>query len=237
MKTSGRICIIPARGGSKRIPRKNIRLFAGKPIIAYPIQAALDSGCFDEVMVSTDDWEIASVARAHGAQVPFLRSPKTSDDHSGTLEVINEVIETYRRSEQREFEYGCCLFATAALVTPERLREGWDIISSQPNLNYVLTLIPFGFPIQRAVYMLNGRVHMFHPEHYTTRSQDLPKSYKDAGQWHWFRSGCIGQMLPVLGPTSGAVILSEAEAQDIDDEEDWRLAELKHQAKLVFHVR
>ena len=232
MKTSSRICIIPARGGSKRIPRKNIRPFAGKPIIAHPIQAALDSGCFDEVMVSTDDEEIAAVARSHGAQVPFLRSPRNSDDHSGTLEVVNEVIEGYQRTQQRAFEYGCCLFATAALVTPERLRQGWDIISSQPDLNYVLALIPFGFPIQRAVYMQDGRVHMFHPEHYRTRCQDLPQSFKDAGQWYWFRSDRIGLMQPVLGPASGA--LSEMEAQDIDNEEDWRLAELKQLAKKAF---
>lgn len=234
MKTGGRICIIPARGASKRIPRKNIRVFAGKPIIAYPIRAALESGCYDEVMVSTDDEEIAEVARAHGAQVPFLRSPATSGDSTGTLEVLKEVLGRYRIEQQREFELGCLIFATAALTTVERLREGLSRIEADESLTYVLSLIPFGAPVQRAVYLSDGRIHMFHPEHYGTRSQDLPKSYKDAGQWHWFRPDRIHQMQPVLGPTAGAVVLTEIEAQDIDDEEDWRIAEFKFRMRNGF---
>jgi pseudaminic acid cytidylyltransferase len=231
MKTGGRICIIPARGGSKRIPRKNIRLFAGKPIIAHPIEAALDSGCYDEVMVSTDDEEIAEVARAHGAKVPFLRSPATSGDFAGTLEVLTEVLQRYRTEGQREFDLGCLIYATAALTTAERLREGLERILADESLTYVLSLIPFGAPVQRAVYMQDGRVHMFQPEHYNSRSQDLIKGYKDAGQWHWFRTGRIHEMKPVLGPTAGAVILTEMEAQDIDDEEEWRLAEFKYRMR------
>lgn len=231
MKKGGRICIIPARGGSKRIPGKNIRPFAGKPIIAYPIAAALDAGCFDEVMVSTDDEAIAEVARSYGARVPFLRSPATSDDQSGTLEVLAEVLNRYRIQLEREFDLGCVLYATAALTTAERLREGLSRILADDSLAYVLALIAFDSPIQRAVYLEDGRVQMFHPEHYNSRSQDLVKGYKDAGQWHWFRPDRIQAMKPVLGPTAGAVVLSEMEAQDIDDEEDWLLAELKYQLR------
>ena len=231
MTSLGRICIIPARGGSKRIPRKNIRSFVGKPIIAYPIQAALASRAFDEVMVSTDDEEIAEVARHYGGNVPFLRSPATSGDFTGTLEVVNEVLERYRVELGMQFEFGCCLYATAALVTPERLREGLNVLTANQDLAYVLTLVQFDAPVQRAVYVNEGRIHMFQPEHYNTRSQDLIKGYKDAGQWHWFRSDRIRQQEPVLGPTAGAVILSEMEAQDIDDEDEWRLAELKFRVR------
>ncbi len=229
MKSSGhgRICIIPARGGSKRIPRKNIRPFAGVPIMAHPIRAALACGCFEEVMVSTDDAETAEVARQCGARVPFFRSPETSGDFAGTLEVVQEVLATYRRQEGREFALGCLLYATAALTTPGRLREGMARLEADASLSYVLSLVPFGAPVQRAVYLKNGRVHMFHPEHYRSRSQDLEPGYRDAGQWHWFRPERIGNLEPVLGPTAGAVILEEMEAQDIDDEADWRLAELK----------
>lgn len=228
MISSKRICIIPARGGSKRIPRKNIRQFAGKPIIAHSISAALASNCFDEVMVSTDDEEIAGIAREHGAHVPFLRSALTSGDFAGTLDVVVEVLERYRAENQQEFQLGCLLYATAPLVTPELLNQGLVAIEDDQGLDYVLSVVPFGSPVQRAVYIENNRLHMFHPEHYNTLSQDLKLSYKDAGQFFWFRTNQINEKVPVLGPSAGGVILSELEAQDIDNEGDWQMAELKY---------
>jgi pseudaminic acid cytidylyltransferase len=220
------LCIIPARGGSKRIPRKNIRSFRGKPIIAHIIGTALAANCFDEVMVSTDDDEIAGVAHVAGAQVPFKRSPQTSGDDADTLSVLYEVSEQYRL-RGREFEICCCIYPTAVLTRPENLREGRAILAADSGLAYVVPVIPFCYPIQRGVAVESGRLRMFHPEHYTSRSQDLPKAYHDAGQWYWFRTALMRSGLPILGPQSGAVVISEMDAQDIDNEDDWRMAELK----------
>lgn len=220
------LCIIPARGGSKRIPRKNIRPFCGQPIIAHVIATALAADCFDEVMVSTDDDEIAEVALAAGAQVPFKRSPETSGDHADTLSVLCEVTEQYRLRGW-DFEVCCCIYPTAVLTRPENLRAGREILAADSDLAYVVPVMPFSYPIQRGVAVESGRLRMFHPEHYASRSQDLPKAYHDAGQWYWFRTALMRSGVPILGPRSGALPISEMDAQDIDNEDDWRLAELK----------
>ncbi len=227
---SAALCIIPARGGSKRILRKNVRSFLGKPILAWTVAVALEAGCFEEVMVSTDDDEIAGVASNAGASVPFRRSPETSGDHADTLSVLREVTEQYRRLG-RDFDFCCCLYPTAVLTRPENLRQGYDILIGDPELAYVVPVITFGYPIQRGVVVESGKLRMLHPDHYNSRSQDLPKTYHDAGQWYWFRTERMRDGLPILGPHSGAVIIPEMDAQDIDNEEDWHLAELKYQLR------
>jgi len=224
------LCIIPARGGSRRIPRKNIRAFNGRPIIAYPIEAARESGCFSEVMVSTDDDEIAAVARECGAQVPFRRSAATANDHAGSDEVFAEVLLRYRDAG-REFSLACGLYPTAALVTPEQLRCGRDQLLADGSLTTVLPLQRFSFPIQRAVALRDGRLAMLQPEHAATRSQDLEPAYHDAGQWYWLRVENFLRTRELMGPNCAAVLLPEMAAQDIDNPDDWALAELKFQAR------
>ncbi len=220
------LCIIPARGGSKRIPRKNVRALCGEPIIAHTIATALAANCFDEVMVSTDDDEIAEVALAAGAQVPFRRSPETSGDYADTLSVLLEVTEQYRLGG-RDFEICCCLYPTAVLTRSQNLYDGRAILAADSSLAYVVPVIPFSYPIQRALAVEGGKLRMLQPEHYSSRSQDLPSAYHDAGQWYWFRTRLMRSGLPILGPHSGALIISEMCAQDIDNEDDWRMAELK----------
>lgn len=224
------LCIIPARGGSKRIPRKNVRLFAGRPIIGYPIEAALQSGCFDEVMVSTDDAEIATIARECGATVPFLRSVENSTDHAGSNDVFAEVLQRYAAAG-RTFEFACGIYPTAALLTPARLREGFERLRSDETLTTVLPVQRFSFPIQRAVALRGGRLAMFQPEHFKSRSQDLEPAYHDGGQWYWLRVEAFLRTRELMGPSCAALVLSEREAQDIDNEDDWTLAELKYQLR------
>lgn len=226
------LCIIPARGGSKRIPRKNIRDFCGRPIIAYPIEAALESGCFDEVMVSTDDDEIAETARAHGAVVPFLRTAQNSGDTAGTERVFQEVIARYRELG-REFSFACGLYPTAALVTAAHLQRGRELLAADEQLCAVLPVQRFPSPIQRALAIRGGRVPMMHPEHYDSRSQDLEPGYYDAGQWYWLRVSRFMTTLELMGPNCAALPITPMEAQDIDHEDDWALAEFKHQCRLT----
>lgn len=221
------VCIIPARGGSKRILRKNIRMFGGRPIISYAIRVALDSGCFEEVMVSTDDAEVTAIARDFGASVPFQRSAENSADHAGSDAVFAEVLLRYREAG-RSFEFACGLYPTAVLVTPERLRLGLEKLLADPSLVAVLPLQRFSFPIQRAVSLRGGRPVMFQPEYLDTRSQDLEPAYHDAGQWYWLRTEPFLRTRKLMGPDSSAVLLTEMEAQDIDNEDDWMLAELKY---------
>jgi len=222
--------IIPARGGSKRIPRKNIRLFAGRPIIEYPIKAALAAGCFEEVMVSTDDAEIAEVAKRAGASVPFLRSARNSDDHATTASVLIEVVGKYRELG-RALDLGCCIYPFAALVTPERLREGLQILNAHPDLNGAVPVLRFGYPIQRALRIKDNLLDMIDQRHQNTMSQDLEPAYHDAGQYYWFRVNALIQARTLLGPKVAPIRLGEMEAQDIDNEDDWRLAELKYQMR------
>ena len=219
-----RLCIIPARGGSKRIPRKNIRDFLGKPIIAYSIEAALSSGLFDRVVVSTDDREIAEVATSFGAEVPFMRSAANSDDYATTIDVIEEV---YRRLGEH-YEEVCCLYATAPLLRVEHLRAAGNLLHTG-RFDVVFPVVRFGFPIQRALARGDtGRVAMFQPEHQATRSQDLPPAYHDAGMFYWIRPEIVLAKRQMYTDNSGSIVLPEQQVQDIDTETDWVMAEYKY---------
>ncbi|MBK7605415.1 MAG: pseudaminic acid cytidylyltransferase [Saprospiraceae bacterium] len=218
-----RLAIIPARGGSKRIPRKNIKNFHGKPIIAYSIEAALKSGLFDEVMVSTDDVEIKNISLELGAKVPFLRSENTSNDTATTLEVIREVLESYKK-EDRTFDEVCCIYPTAPLMKSSHLTAGLDLLENE--IASVFPVVPFSFPILRSLKVDEDNfVSMNWPEYSHTRSQDLPAAYHDAGQWYWLRPELISNSL--YSDNSKVIILSEMEVQDIDNESDWKMAEVK----------
>ncbi len=218
-----RLAIIPARGGSKRIPRKNIKNFHGKPIIAYSIEAALKSGLFDEVMVSTDDEEIKIISLEYGAKVPFLRSENTSNDTATTLEVIREVLESYKK-EDRTFDEVCCIYPTAPLMKSSHLTAGLDLLENE--IASVFPVVPFSFPILRSLKVDEDNfVSMNWPEYSHTRSQDLPAAYHDAGQWYWLRPELISNSL--YSDNSKVIILSEMEVQDIDNESDWKMAEVK----------
>ncbi len=222
----GNICIIPARGGSKRIPRKNIKPFLGKPIIAYSIQAALDSGLFDEIMVSTDDNEIAEIAKQYGAKVPFLRSKKNSDDFATTFDVIEEVINAYK-SNGMEFDNLCCLYSCAPFVNVQTLNSGVKLLTKN-RFDTVFPILAFSFPIQRALSESEGKITMIQEEHLTTRSQDLEERFHDAGQFYWCHTKAVMKSRKLLTSNTGGLVISELEAQDIDTETDWKLAELKY---------
>lgn len=219
-----RLAVIPARGGSKRIPRKNIRPFAGTPMIGWSIKAALAAGCFDAVIVSTDDDEIADVARAHGATIPFRRPSALADDHTVTVDVIAHAVTAWTEIAAPA-EFVCCLYATAPFVTANDLRRGHDLIAGQ-DLDYAFSVTSFPFPIQRALRLTDGgRVEMIHPEHLNTRSQDLEPAYHDAGQFYWGRAEAWRERRPIFGPRSAPVMLPRHRVQDIDTEEDWETAE------------
>lgn len=221
------LCIIPARGGSKRIPRKNIKNFLGKPIIAYSIEAAISSGLFSEVMVSTDDAEIAEIAEKYGATVPFFRSKNTSDDFATTMDVINEVVMQYQLGN-KYFGAVCCIYATAPFVNAEHLTESYNLFISN-NFDSLFPVIPFGFPIQRALKVNNDVSQFIYPEHINSRSQDLETSYHDAGQYYWLMNNLAQEGKSIMTENTGAYIISELEGQDIDNEIDWKLAELKYE--------
>ena len=225
----GNICIIPARGGSKRIPRKNIKEFIGKPIIAYSIKAALDSGLFDEVMVSTDDVEIADIAKKFGAKVPFMRSAKNSDDFATTFDVIEEVIQVYKTQGKR-FENICCIYSCAPFITSEILLKAYDLLI-QKKFDTVFPIIAYSFPIQRALRVNQGKVLMILKDNLNIRSQDLEKSFHDAGQFYWCNTKQLLSSEKLITLNSGGIEISELDAQDIDNEMDWNLAELKYQLK------
>ena len=219
------LCIIPARGGSKRIPRKNIKEFLGKPIISYSIEAAIRSQLFDVIMVSTDDVEIAEIAMQNGAEVPFFRSAKNSDDHASTMDVLDEVLLAYKFNFGKEFEFICCVYASAPLIHSNHLIVGFEKLKKE-NLTCVFPMVPFSYPIWRSLAIGdNLELKLNWPEHLKTRSQDLPMSYHDAGQWYWFATKKIHNW--DWPNNSGTVILSEEEVQDIDSPSDWELAKLK----------
>ena len=221
------LCIIPARGGSKRILRKNIKPFLGKPIVTYSIKAALDSGLFNEVMVSTDDSEIAEIAKKCGATVPFFRSKKNSDDFATTYDVIKEVIENYKKQEQ-EFDNLCCIYSCAPFVSANTLKLGFSKLIDE-NLDSVFPIISFSFPIQRALCDNDGKISMIEEKYLNVRSQDLKKRYHDAGQFYWCNTVKLMESKKLLTSNTGGIIISELDAQDIDTETDWKLAELKYQ--------
>jgi N-acylneuraminate cytidylyltransferase len=222
------IAIIPARGGSKRIPRKNIKPFCGKPIIAYSIEAAIKSNLFDEVMVSTDDEEIATIAKHYGAKVPFMRSAENANDYAGTVDVILEVLHNYSDLGSI-FTHACCIYPTAPLIQIKHLTNAYDILLKQ-NFETVFPVTAFSFPILRALQIdENNKASMIWPENMTKRSQDLPTAYHDAGQFYWMNIPNIQLYKKLYADYSGVVILDEMEVQDIDNESDWKLAELKYQ--------
>lgn len=217
-----KLCIIPARGGSKRIPRKNIRDFLGKPVIAYSIETALASNLFDEVMVSTDDDEIAKIGKSYGAEIPFMRSKNTSNDFATLADVVEEVKTAYQNNG-KSFQSICCILPTAPFVSIELIQKGYSLLK-KTKVDSVKPVVRFSYPIQRAVMMdTQGMLQMFHPEHLTTRSQDLKPAFHDAGQLYWMKSE-VG----LKGPSKLGFEISERFVQDIDTEEDWHLAELKY---------
>jgi pseudaminic acid cytidylyltransferase len=221
-----RIAIIPARGGSKRIPGKNKKLFLGKPVVAYSVQAALESKLFDEVMVSTDDDAIAEIALQYGAKVPFRRSAKNASDTAGTADVIKEVLETYAK-QGKTFEHVCCIYPCAPLITAEKLKQAFSLLSSS-NFDTVFPIMKYSSPIQRALKFKSGKVEMFSPEYQDTRTQDLEPSYFDAGQFYFFRYDSFVKKGDIWTDNTTAMEVNEMEAQDIDNETDWKLAELKY---------
>jgi N-acylneuraminate cytidylyltransferase len=218
-----RVAVIPARGGSKRLPGKNIRRFAGKPMIAYSIECALRSGLFDRVIVSTDDSEIAGVAIEHGAETPFVRPPELSDDHAGTTEVVAHAVQFLQ--QQASLTAVCCIYATAPFIDSEDLSRGWSLLQAG-DWQYVFSATTFAFPIFRSFRRTESHaVQMFFPEHFTTRSQDLPEAMHDAGQFYWGRPQAWLEHRIIFGDRSTVVAIPRWRVQDIDTAEDWHRAE------------
>ncbi len=223
------IAIIPARGGSKRIPKKNIRLFSGFPVIKYSIEAALLSDCFEEVMVSTDSEEVARIAEQYGANVPFFRSEKNSGDDATTADVVFEVMEKYS-GLGREFENFCCIYPAAPLIDAEKIKAGFNAMVKN-NADSLVPVVKFSYPVQRALKVESDRVCMAEPAYYKTRSQDLPPRYHDAGQFYWCKTRIFMKEQRLISSNASFLELPEMEAQDIDNESDWRLAEMKYALK------
>jgi pseudaminic acid cytidylyltransferase len=225
-----KIAIIPARGGSKRIPRKNIRPFNGKPLIAYSIEAARNSGLFDHVIVTTDDEEIAAIARQYGAETPFVRPPELANDHATTVPVIRHAVQWVQQN-MGPVEYACCIYATAPFIQASALRAAYDKLVQNKVTGYVFSATTFPFPIQRAFKVKeDGHVEMFHPENYNTRSQDLEEAYQDAGQFYWGSAEAYLSDKIFFSTDSMAYVLPRHMVQDIDTPEDWRRAELMYAA-------
>jgi len=221
------VCIIPARGGSKRIPRKNIKDFFSKPLIAYSIQTAQDSKLFDKIIVSTDDDEIANIAKSYGAEVPFVRPAELSCDHTGTTEVTNHAIE-YLKSIGLSYDYACTIYATSPLLQTKYLIQGYTELKDSTAINsFSATTMPF--PIQRTFKLdSDGRCEMFYPEHINTRSQDLEEAYQDAGQFYWTKLNKKSDKIMFSSDTI-PIILPRHLVQDIDTLEDFKRAELMYQ--------
>jgi pseudaminic acid cytidylyltransferase len=220
------VAIIIARGGSKRIPRKNIKEFKGKPIIAYSIETALTSGLFDYVMVSTEDNEIADIAIKYGAEVPFIRSKKNADDFSGTADVILEVLNDLNKVN-KQFENVCCIYPTAPFISVKTLSDAYEILIKN-KFDTVFPICSFSYPIQRALKVNSSKVEMIWPENLNKRSQDLKPCYHDAGQFYWMNVLVFSNEKKMFTSNSGSIVLNELQVQDIDNETDWKLAELKH---------
>lgn len=221
-----RLAMITARGGSKRIPRKNIKEFCGKPILAYSIEAALNCGCFDTVMVSTDDEEIAEIARQYGARVPFLRSERTANDFATTNDVILEVLEQYRAAGER-YEMACCIYPTAPFITAQRLREAVEKLE-ESTADTLIPVVAFSYPPQRAMIVEKERLVFKYPEFLDSRSQDLEPHYHDVGQFYVFRTEAFERNKKLMLGDILPMVISELEVQDIDNETDWKLAEMKY---------
>lgn len=222
------ICVIPARGGSKRIPRKNIKMFYGKPMIAWSIQAAIKSKCFDKIIVSTDDKEISSISKNYGAEIPFVRPPELSNDTASTPAVMKHAA-TWLSENYDAIDYICCIFATAPLVDSNSIRSGLDKIK-EANTNFVISLGKYASPIQRAMYIDSGhRISMFQPENFRMRSQDLEEAYYDAAQFYWGKTESWIKEDLLFSKNTKAIVIDEMRVQDIDTIDDWMMAELKAQ--------
>ncbi len=227
-----KVAVIPARGGSKRIPRKNIKSFNGKPMIAWSIEAAKKSGVFDRIIVSTDDDEIASIAKNLGAEVPFIRPAELSNDYTATIPVIRHAVEWLEESGSSP-QFVCCIYATAPFIAPLDIEHGLDLLLKTGS-EYAFSATSFPFPIQRAVRINNdGRVEMFQPDHFNTRSQDLEDAYHDAGQFYWGKASAWKKDLPIFSDQSVALMLPRERVQDIDTDEDWQRAEWMFKAMEV----
>ena len=220
------ICIIPARGGSKRIPKKNIKDFFGKPLISYSIENAISSGLFEKVVVSTDDEEIAKIAKSYGAEIPFLRPKELSDDFTGTQDVVSHAI---KKLEERGeiYDYICIIYATAPLLQTKYLKDGY-LKLKQNDIKNTFSATSMPFPIQRTFKVTDdGRCEMFTPEYYMSRSQDLEEAYQDAGQFYWEKTKYKSNEI-MFGKDSIPIIIPRYLVQDIDTLEDWERAEIMY---------
>lgn len=225
------IAIIPARGGSKRIPRKNIKLFCGAPMISYPIKTALQSGCIDRVIVSTEDEEIAAIARSYGAETPFVRPKELADDYTGTSAIVRHAL-NWLDEQQQSVDMACCLYATSPLLLPDDLRAGLSMLQSDDQLDFVFSAARFSFPIQRALLQdKQGGVVPFDCDSIKMRSQDLAPAFHDAGQFYWGQtSSWLSANRSIFSPSSRMLVLPDHRVQDIDTLDDW------HRAEVLYHL-
>lgn len=221
-----KIAIITARGGSKRIPRKNIREFCGKPILAYSIEAAIEAGLFDTVMVSTEDEEIAGIARRYGAEVPFYRSERTAGDFATTNDVLLEVLEEYRKRGEH-YDLGCCIYPTAPFVTAEKLKNAMKQLEDS-GADTLIPVVGFSYPPQRALVVKEGRLIFEYPQYMDSRSQDLEPHYHDVGQFYLFYTAAFQQNKKLMVGNILPYVVPETEVQDIDNQTDWEIAEIKY---------
>lgn len=221
-----KIAIITARGGSKRIPMKNIKEFCGKPILAYSIEAALQSGMFDRVMVSTDDREIARIAEQYGAEVPFYRSEQTANDYATTNDVLLEVLEEFEKRGE-SYDLACCIYPTAPFVTAEKLKGAVDRLLKS-DADTLIPVVAFSYPPQRAMIVKEGRLVFEYPQYLDSRSQDLEPHYHDVGQFYVFRTGAFKENKKLMVGNILPLVVSELEVQDIDNQTDWEIAEMKY---------
>ncbi len=224
-----RVAIIPARGGSKRIPRKNVKIFAGKPMISYSIQAAQECGLFDKIVVSTDDDDIAQIAVSFGAEVPFIRPRELSDDHTATIPVIAHAIQALQESGEL-IDTVCCIYATAPFIRTQDITSAYNALITH-NKQYAFPVTTFPFPIWRGVKRdEKGNIAMFWPKHFSTRSQDLEEAYHDAGQFYWGTADAWLKGKPIFSDAATTIVLPRYLVQDIDTPEDWERAQLMHKA-------
>ena len=222
-----KLCIIPARGGSKRIPKKNIKSFCGKPIIYFSISIALKSKLFDEVMVSTDDEEIKNIAIKYGATVPFFRSQKASNDHATTFDVIEEVLSKYKQ-KNKIFDFVCCLYSCAPFTTENNLKLAFKLLKEK-RFDSIFPIFENGTSLERSLEITGNKIKFKYPKFMMSRSQDFKKTYSDAGQFYFLKNEICLLKKNIITDNSGFIILNELEVQDIDDEIDWKLAELKYE--------
>ncbi|MBR6147780.1 MAG: pseudaminic acid cytidylyltransferase [Lachnospiraceae bacterium] len=220
------LAIITARGGSKRIPRKNIKEFCSEPIIAYSIKAAIDSGVFDEVMISTEDEEIARISEEYGAKIPFFRSERTASDYATTTDVLMEVLDEYEKRGMH-FDMACCIYPTAPFITADRLKEAVETLK-ESDADTLIPVVGFSYPPQRALVIEDGKLVFKYPENLVARSQDLEKHYHDAGQFYVFKTQAFKKTGNLMKGNIIPMILDEMEVQDIDTEQDWELAQVKY---------